>query len=469
MNYATDAQTGLTAMNLNMNARWNWTICLAVISAGLAGCGSPDAAFVQNLTYAHLQETAAKYENGFTRQQRHDVDNVLAALYGTPDEPAVPALANVETAKVLDISKLKLAAGRVGTDDSGRPRGLYRKHCAHCHGITGDGNGPTATFLNPYPRDYRAGLFKFKSTPIGSRPLHDDLKKIVIDGIPGTAMPSFRLLPDQEIEALVEYVKYLAIRGETERQFYITLGEISETDFLSHANPEVIRKEFAEAEENKGKTLSAEEMKAKTDEINKGRIEAVKEVVSDKFTKWLDAADQMTQPTAKIASRDDAMKLLREELVAAGTDEKKLTDEFVLAESQQRGRKLFYGPIANCFSCHGPTALGDGQLGDYDRWTEELITKKPTLDLIKEYKRYGMPEPRNIRPRNLRLGVYRGGMRPLDLYRRARYGIEGTPMPANDKLKPEELWHVINYVQSLPYEHVSNPYEAVPENRRERN
>jgi len=116
---------------------------------------------------------------------------------------------------------------------------------------------------------------------------------------------------------------------------------------------------------------------------------------------------------------------------------------------------------------HGPD--GDGQLGDYDRWTEELITKKPTQELIDEYMDYGMPKPRNIRPRNLRLGVYRGGMRPLDLYWRFRNGIEGTPMPGNDKLKPEEIWHVVNYVQSLPFEQLSNPYEAEPENRRERN
>jgi mono/diheme cytochrome c family protein len=73
----------------------------------------------------------------------------------------------------------------------GNVRGLYREHCAHCHGITGDGAGPTAGFLNPYPRDYRKGWFKFKSTPLDVRPTHDDLKKIVLDGIPGTAMPSF--------------------------------------------------------------------------------------------------------------------------------------------------------------------------------------------------------------------------------------------------------------------------------------
>ena len=31
-------------------------------------------------------------------------------------------------------------------------------------------------------------------------------------------MPSFKLLPDLEIDALVDYVKYLSIRGETERE-----------------------------------------------------------------------------------------------------------------------------------------------------------------------------------------------------------------------------------------------------------
>jgi mono/diheme cytochrome c family protein len=374
----------------------------------------------------------------------------------------------VDVTRLLDISKLKLAAGRVGSDSTGRPRGLYREHCAHCHGITGDGNGPTASFLNPYPRDYRAGLFKFKSTPIGYRPLHDDLKKIVIEGIPGTAMPSFRLLSDQEIEALVEYVKYLAIRGETERQFYNALkDDVSEKDFLSKANKEVAIAELKEAIQPKVPT--DKEIEDKVAEVNKQRIEAIKGYTENVFAKWLEAVEKMTQETAKVTSRNDALRTLREELAASGTEDQKLTDELVQAESERRGRKLFYGPVANCFSCHGPTALGDGQLGDYDGWTVELITKTPTQELINEYRQHGMPEPRNIRPRNLRQGVYRGGMRPLDLYWRVRNGMEGTPMPGNDKLKPEEVWHLVNYVQSLPYETISNPYEAVPENRRERN
>lgn len=454
-------------MNENMRLTRTWQLSLAVLAITVVGCGSPDAKFVRYGTYANLAAKAASYDQGFTEPQKRNVDNILAALYGTPDDPALPALANVDISKVVDLSKLKLAAGRVGSDATGRPRGLYREHCAHCHGITGDGNGPTASFLNPYPRDYRPGLFKFKSTPIGRRPLHDDLKKIVLDGIPGTAMPSFRLLPDQEVEALVDYVKYLSIRGETERYLYNGLGELAETELMSEPLMEDLTKELTEANEGKAPTPKA--MEDKVAEVTKGKTEAIKGYAEEVVQKWLDAADLMTQDTAKVPSRNDALKALREELTASGTDEKLLTDEFLQKESQQRGRKLFFGATANCFSCHGPTALGDGQLGDYDGWTVEFITKTPSQEVIREYVNLGMPEPRNVRPRNLRQGVYRGGMRPLDHFWRIRNGIEGTPMPGNDKLKPEEVWHLVNYVQSLPYESISNPYEAEPENRRERN
>ncbi|MFN0019231.1 MAG: c-type cytochrome [Pirellulaceae bacterium] len=450
-----------------MTSRWNWRLCLAAICLTAAGCGSPDAKFVRYSTFAHLAEKGAGYEQGFTEQQKRDVDNILAALYGTPDVPVLPALPSADITKVVDVSKLKLAAGRVGSDETGRPRGLYREHCAHCHGITGDGNGPTASFLNPYPRDYRAGLFKFKSTPIGRRPLHEDLKKIIIDGIPGTAMPSFRLLSDPEIESLVDYVKYLSIRGETERQLYNGLGQLNEKELLSKPSVEDVTKELKEANGDKEPTPKAVEEKVA--ESTREKIEAIKGYADEVVQKWLDSVELMTQPTAKVSSRSEAMKAFREELIAAGTDEKKLTEVALLLESEQRGRKLFYGPIANCFSCHGPTALGDGQLGDYDGWTVELITKAPTPAIISDYENHGMPKPRNIRPRNLRQGVYRGGVRPLDLYWRVRNGIEGTPMPGNDKLKPEEIWHLVNYVQSLPYEQISNPNDAVPENRRERN
>ena len=61
--------------------------------------------------------------------------------------------------------------------------------------------------------------------------------------------------------------------------------------------------------------------------------------------------------------------------------------------------------------------------------------------------------PRTIPPRNLRQGLYRGGRRPLDIYYRIHAGINGAPMPAAaGTVAPEDIWHIVNYVRSLPYD-----------------
>ena len=56
------------------------------------------------------------------------------------------------------------------------------------------------------------------------------------------------------------------------------------------------------------------------------------------------------------------------------------------------------------------------------------------------------------------------GGRPVDLYRRIFAGVNGTPMPqagadANNPsgLTPEEIWHIVAYVRSLPYDKMSEP------------
>jgi mono/diheme cytochrome c family protein len=147
-----------------------------------------------------------------------------------------------------------------------------------------------------------------------------------------------------------------------------------------------------------------------------------------------------------------------------------------LAASVKHGRELFYGTIANCVKCHGDSALGDGQTTDYDEWAKEFIGDGKKPELVRTYVSLGMLPPRTIRPRNLRQGVYRGGMRPIDIYWRIMNGIEGTPMPAlatnvrkaedppeAKKLNAEEIWDIVNYVQSLPYESINNPIEAFRE------
>src|SRR5262249_7496123 len=89
----------------------------------------------------------------------------------------------------------------------------------YCHGLTGDGRGPTAKWVNPHPRDYRRGIFKFTSTDLEQgvrRPSRADLMRTLRQGIEGTAMPSFNLLEDEKLDALVSYVIHLSMRGQTE-------------------------------------------------------------------------------------------------------------------------------------------------------------------------------------------------------------------------------------------------------------
>lgn len=409
-----------------MKLRFAVTTLLAAVV--LAGCGGPSADFRRYETFAHKVES----DNGikFNRQQRQDIDETLQALFGTPDEPSLPALEGVEIGKTMNLARLKLAAGPVGSDEQGSPRGLYREHCAHCHGITGDGAGPTATFLNPYPRDYRKGQFKFKSTPVGKRPTHADLKKIVLEGIPGTAMPSFKLLPDVEVEALVDYVKYLAIRGEAERALLRASVELEEGKRLV--------------------SLIDKDASAEAKTAQQEQLAAVKDIVAGIVGVWENAAND-----------------------AVAIPQRPELDKDALVASIHRGRSLFYGTVANCVKCHGESALGDGQATDYDDWAKEFINDGKDRSLVATYVSKGLLPPRTIRPRNLRQGFYRGGIRPIDHYWRIKNGIEGTPMPAatmkpegdpNAKgLTPEDIWDLVNYVRSLPYESISNPLEAAAE------
>lgn len=119
-----------------------------------------------------------------------------------------------------------------------RGREVYTSQCAGCHGTSGDGKGPAGAYLNPPPRDYRNGVFKFTSTPRGSKPRREDLRRILKYGAKGTSMPPFRFLSEQDTEAVIDYVMVLASRGELE----IALLREAETelDETDDFDPEVV-------------------------------------------------------------------------------------------------------------------------------------------------------------------------------------------------------------------------------------
>jgi mono/diheme cytochrome c family protein len=164
-------------------------------------------------------------KHGLSEGRERRIADDLDKYFGSPREPSVanpfpkgsPARKQFEQLKLYDKT---LARGSQ----------LYRLHCLHCHGVPGDGRGPTASWINPHPRDFRQGIFKFtsisqevevggkkKGLPTGDRKARrEDLIRTMRQGVEGTAMPSFGLFPDEDLEALASYVIHLGIRGECE-------------------------------------------------------------------------------------------------------------------------------------------------------------------------------------------------------------------------------------------------------------
>jgi mono/diheme cytochrome c family protein len=89
-----------------------------------------------------------------------------------------------------------------------RGQAVYQKACAACHGETGNGKGQGAAPLNPKPRDFTTGIYKFRTTSLGELPTDSDLLKVVTNGIPHTQMPPFKnVLTGQERLDVVAYIK----------------------------------------------------------------------------------------------------------------------------------------------------------------------------------------------------------------------------------------------------------------------
>ncbi len=91
---------------------------------------------------------------------------------------------------------------------------LYGRFCLSCHGEDGYGDGVSAELLTIKPRDFSAGVFKFRST-IDGMPSDADLFRTISQGIGGTEMGSYETLPPEAINALVAHVKELTV-GELE-------------------------------------------------------------------------------------------------------------------------------------------------------------------------------------------------------------------------------------------------------------
>ncbi|MBA4063645.1 MAG: hypothetical protein C0501_08025 [Isosphaera sp.] len=145
---------------------------------------------------------------------RTALDKHLKDVFGTPSAPTIAT--EPDAAGRLGLSAGKLAEG-------GK---LFRRHCLQCHNLAGDGRGPSGYGSTPYPRDYRRGVFKFTTTGT-PKPRHADLLRTLADGLKGTTMPPFGLLPEGERELLARYVVYLSARGQVEFETLAAAAELN--------------------------------------------------------------------------------------------------------------------------------------------------------------------------------------------------------------------------------------------------
>src|SRR5439155_356496 len=115
--------------------------------------------------------------------------------------------------------------------------------------------------------------------------------------------------------------------------------------------------------------------------------------------------------------------------------------------SIKRGKEMF--EAIECHKCHGTDGRGDG----------------PSRAELKD--EWGNP----IAPANLtKRWTFRGGASRTEIATRLANGVLGTPMPAflDSVEKPEDIWHLTNFIQSLGPDspHYGTGAPVLPDGRR---
>ena len=96
-------------------------------------------------------------------------------------------------------------------------KGDYRRYCASCHGVLGDGNGESFPWVDPKPRDFQLGVFKCRSTPTGTLPTDEDLFDTIARGLDRSNMPQWSTFTKQQRADLVAWVKHFSPRWTNEK------------------------------------------------------------------------------------------------------------------------------------------------------------------------------------------------------------------------------------------------------------
>jgi mono/diheme cytochrome c family protein len=120
------------------------------------------------------------------------------------------------SANLLGTALLALAAFLVPASalaDAANGKTIYTTNCLSCHGETGKGDGPVGAALNPSPRDFSVGEFKFDADKDGTAGTDEDLKLVIVQGAGAYGgsplMAPWAHLPESDIQDVILYIRTL--------------------------------------------------------------------------------------------------------------------------------------------------------------------------------------------------------------------------------------------------------------------
>lgn len=149
------------------------------------------------------------------------------ARSGTPRlrSPARPTQRGLTLAVLVSALAASLASAQEQPANA-RGKELYEKWCSECHGETGAGDGAAATHMLPRPRDFTRAVFQIRTTASGELPTDDNLRRIIDEGMPGTAMPGWKSrLNAGDRDAVIAHLKTFSTFFEGATPQAIAIGK----------------------------------------------------------------------------------------------------------------------------------------------------------------------------------------------------------------------------------------------------
>ena len=143
----------------------------------------------------------------------------LAAACGDKDPSPVPPLPPPEIPQQQAPDKVAPEGARSSSLPSARAQAqsseqLFATYCVSCHGANGSGDGPLAASLEPRPRNFRAGEFKYDTDADGKTGTIQDLANVIQNGAAryggSPLMAGFPTLPKEQVSEIASYVRGLS-------------------------------------------------------------------------------------------------------------------------------------------------------------------------------------------------------------------------------------------------------------------